>query len=143
MTATTAVASGEWGEHVALAFARLDERQRRWVGSLLAAVLGRGGTQQIAPLAGLDQQTIRQGSIDRQRPLADYPADGRVRRPGGGRPPLTKKRPPLRRRCKTSWPRKAVAPRQGTPKTHAAVYARGQNGWEVLRQRRSDVCARA
>jgi hypothetical protein len=37
MTATTAVASGDWSEHVALVFARLDERQQRWVGGLLSA----------------------------------------------------------------------------------------------------------
>jgi hypothetical protein len=96
MTATNAVGSAEWSEHVALVFSRLDERQRRWVGALLASVLGRGGTKQIAAWADLDPKTIWQGSIDLQRQLADYPADGRVRRPGGGRPPLKKKMPPLR-----------------------------------------------
>ena len=40
MTATTAVASVDWSEHVALVFARLDERQQRWVGGLLSALLG-------------------------------------------------------------------------------------------------------
>lgn len=98
MAATTAVASGEWREHVALVFSRLDERQRRWVGGLLADVLGRGGTKQIAAWADLDPKTIRQGRIDLQRQLADYPADGRVRRPGGGRPPLKKKIPPSSKR---------------------------------------------
>src|SRR6266567_26613 len=93
MTATTAVVS----EHVALVFARLDERQQRWVGGLLSALLGRGGTKQIAALAGLDPKTIRQGRIDLQRHLEDSPADGRARRPGGGRPPLKKKIPPSSR----------------------------------------------
>ena len=97
MTATTAVASGDWSEHVALVFARLDERQQRWVGGLLSALLGRGGTKQIAALAGLDPKTLRQGRIDLQRQLEDYPDDGRVRRPGGGRPPLKKKTPPSSR----------------------------------------------
>lgn len=94
MTATTAVASGDWSAHVALVFSRLDERQRRWVGGLLADLLGRGGTTPIAEWAGLDPKTIRQGKIDLQRQLKDYPADGRVRRPGGGRPPLKKKTRP-------------------------------------------------
>jgi hypothetical protein len=94
MTATTAGANGDWSEHVALVFARLNERQRRWVGGLLSDVLGRGGTKQIASLSGLDPKTIRQGRIDLQRHLEDYPADGRIRRPGGGRPPLKKKSPP-------------------------------------------------
>jgi hypothetical protein len=97
MTAMTAVASGEWSAHVALVFARLDERQQRWVGGLLSALLGRGGTKQIAALAGLDPQTIRQGRIDLHRRLEDYPDDGRVRRPGGGRPSLKKKIPPSSR----------------------------------------------
>ena len=98
MTATHAVVSGEWPEYVALVFSRLDERQRRWVGALLAQVLGRGGTKQIAAWADLDPKTIWQGRIDLQRHLEDYPADGRVRRPGGGRPPLKKKMPPSSRR---------------------------------------------
>ena len=97
MRATKAVGSEEWSEHVALVFARLDERQQRWVGGLLSALLGRGGTKQIAALAGLDPKTIRQGRIDLQRQLEAYPDDGRVRRPGGGRPPLKKKTPPSRR----------------------------------------------
>jgi len=97
MTATTAGARGDWSEHVALVFSRLDERQRRWVGSLLSEVLGRGGTKQIAALAGLDPKTLRQGRIDLQRQLEDYPHDGRVRRPGGGRPTLKKKLRPLSR----------------------------------------------
>ena len=40
MRATKAVGSEEWSEHVALVFARLDERQRRWVGALLAHEYG-------------------------------------------------------------------------------------------------------
>ncbi len=93
MTATTAVATGDWSEHIALVFSRLNEQQRRWVGGLLSDLLGRGGTNQIAELAGLDPKTIRQGRIDLKRQLENYPDDGRVRRPGGGRPPLKKKNP--------------------------------------------------
>jgi len=142
MTATTAVASGDWSEHVALVFARLDERQQRWVGGLLSAVLGRGGTKQIATLAGLDPKTIRQGRIDLKRHREDSPDDGRVRRSGGGRPPLKKKIPPSSRREKTWWTRRPVAIPKGTHNTHEAVYARSPHGWDEPLHRRSDVCAR-
>ena len=64
MTAVTAVAVEDWSEQIALVFSRLDERQRRWVGGLLSDLLGRGGTKQVAVLAGLDPKTIRQGRID-------------------------------------------------------------------------------
>jgi len=97
MTATTAVGTGDWSEHVGLVFSRLNEQQRRWVGGLLSDLLGRGGTKQIAELAELDPKTIRQGRIDLERQLEDYPNDGRVRRPGGGRPPLKKRIPPSSR----------------------------------------------
>ena len=98
MTATSVVASGDWSEHVALVFSRLDERQRRWVGGLLSDLLGRGGTKQIAEWSGLDPKTIRQGRIDLKRQLEDYPDESRVRRPGGGRPGLKKKTPASSRR---------------------------------------------
>ena len=94
MAAVTADVPLGWTEHVPVVFARLDERQRRWVAGLLAEVLGHGGTKQVSELAGLDPKTVRQGRIDLNGQLQDYPHDGRVRRPGGGRPPLTKKIPP-------------------------------------------------
>ncbi len=78
-------------KHVALVFARLDEQQRRWVAGLLAEVLGCGGTKQVAELAGIDPKTVRQGRIDLDGELSEYPHDGRVRRPGGGRPCIKKK----------------------------------------------------
>jgi len=49
MTATTAVASGDWSEHVALVFARLDERQQRWVGGDGLAVFCRPCWAEVAP----------------------------------------------------------------------------------------------
>jgi hypothetical protein len=79
--------------HLPLVFARLDEQQRRWVAGLLAEVLGRGGTKQVAELAGIDPKTVRQGRIDLDRELSEYPDDGRVRRPGGGRPAIKKRSP--------------------------------------------------
>ena len=77
-------------KHLSLVFARLNEQQRRWVAGLLSEVLGRGGTKQVAELAGLDPKTVRQGRIDLEHELREYPDDGRVRRPGGGRPSLKK-----------------------------------------------------
>ena len=76
-------------KHLPLVFARLDEQQRRWVAGLLSEVLGRGGTKQVAEIAGIDPKTVRQGRIDRE--LREYPHDGRVRRPGGGRPSIKKR----------------------------------------------------
>jgi len=76
-------------KHLPLVFSRLDEQQRRWVAGLLSEVLGRGGTKQVAEIAGIDPKTVRQGRIDRE--LREYPDDGRVRRPGGGRPSIKKR----------------------------------------------------
>jgi hypothetical protein len=77
-------------DHVSLVFARLDENQRRWVAGLLSNVLGHGGTKQVAEAAGIDPKTVRQGRIDLDANLEEYPDDGRVRRPGGGRPTIKK-----------------------------------------------------
>lgn len=77
--------------HLTLVFSRLDEQQRRWVAGLLSEVLGRGGTKQVAELAGIDPKTVRQGRIDLDRELSEYPDVGRVRRPGGGRPSIKKR----------------------------------------------------
>lgn len=94
MTAATVASTGQdWTGYVSLVFSRLDERQRRWVGGLLSEVLGHGGTKQVSDLAGLDPKTVRQGRIDLSNELKDYADDGRVRRPGGGRPPMKKRSP--------------------------------------------------
>lgn len=93
-TATIGLTGQDWTGHVSLVFSRLDERQRRWVGGLLSEMVGHGGTKQVSELVGLDPKTVRQGRIDLQNELEDYPDDGRVRRPGGGRPALKKRSPP-------------------------------------------------
>src|SRR5262245_12264029 len=69
----------------------LDERHRRLFAGLLASECGHGGVTLLARVTGLSRTTIRRG----QRELEDgiCPAPGRIRRPGGGRPPLEKKRP--------------------------------------------------
>ncbi len=77
--------------HVKLVCEQLNEKHRRWVAGLLSEVVGYGGTKWVATVTGLDPKTIRQGKIDLQNGLTGYPGE-RVRRVGGGRPPL-KKRP--------------------------------------------------
>ncbi len=89
-----ASAEQDWTRHALLVFSRLDERQRRWVGGLLSEVLGHGGTKQVSELAGLDPKTVRQGRIDLNNELKYFPDDGRVRRPGGGRPAIKKRSHP-------------------------------------------------
>jgi hypothetical protein len=75
-----------------LFLSRLDEAQRRWYVALEAERLGPGGERHLAQITGLDEQTIRRGRDDLAAGLADVPVD-RVRRPGGGRPPIEKKTP--------------------------------------------------
>ena len=68
----------------------LDERQRRLYAGLEALKLGHGGDRRVADLLGLDPGTVARG---RKQLLAGDVERQRVRRPGGGRPPLEKKRP--------------------------------------------------
>ncbi len=75
-----------------LFLSRLDEAQRRWFVALESNRLGSGGDHQLAEITGLDEQTIRRGREELAAGLADVPLN-RVRRPGGGRPPVAKKTP--------------------------------------------------
>lgn len=75
-----------------LFLSRLDEAQRRWYVGLESARIGLGGDRRLAEITGLDEQTIRRGREELATGLADAPVD-RVRRVGGGRPPLEKKTP--------------------------------------------------
>ena len=69
---------------------RLDEAQRRWYVGLESNRIGPGGDRRLAEITGLDEQTIRRGREELAAGLAGVPVD-RVRRPGGGRPPVEKK----------------------------------------------------
>lgn len=69
---------------------RLDEAQRRWYVALEAERLGPGGERLVAQITGLDEKTIRRGRTELAAGLVEPPA-GRVRGPGGGRPPVEKK----------------------------------------------------
>lgn len=76
--------------HMNLLLSRLNEAQRRWYVGLEAERLGHGGNHLLAQITGLDEQTIRRGRTELAAELAQTPTD-RVRRPGGGRPPVEKK----------------------------------------------------
>jgi hypothetical protein len=70
---------------------RLDEQQRRWYVALEAKKLGHGGASRMVQITGLSADTIRRGREELERELVDRPGE-RVRVPGGGRPPVEKKR---------------------------------------------------
>jgi hypothetical protein len=75
----------------------LDERGKRIWAATEAALLGFGGVAVVARATGLAESTIRLGkhefSLGRTRHPS--PVERRVRRPGGGRKPLTEKDPAL------------------------------------------------
>ena len=76
----------------------LDERQRRLYAGLESLRLGHGGDSRLAELTGLDVHTIAKGRAELLQ--RDVQLD-RVRRPGGGRHALEKKRPKSSRQSKS------------------------------------------
>lgn len=74
-----------------LFMSRLDEQQRRWYAALEAKKIGHGGATLMEKVTGLSVETIRRGRYELEGGLADRPVD-RVRKPGGGRKPVEKKR---------------------------------------------------
>jgi hypothetical protein len=86
----SAPASDQVKAAIVLFFALLDEKQRRLYAGLESLKFGQGGDRQIAGLLDVDPATVHRG---RQELLAEDIEPGRVRRPGGGRKPLEKKRP--------------------------------------------------
>jgi hypothetical protein len=82
-----------------LFMSRLDEQQRRWYAALEAQKLGHGGVTLIAKITGLSVETIRRGRYELENDLADRPM-GRVRKAGGGRKSVEKKRQLLNRSSK-------------------------------------------
>jgi hypothetical protein len=75
---------------IVLFFSLLDEKQRRLYAGLESLKSGHGGDVQIAELLGLDAGTVARGRRELVR--HDVEVD-RVRRRGGGRKPVEKKRP--------------------------------------------------
>lgn len=73
-----------------LFFATLNERQRRLYAGVESLRLGRGGDRRIAELTGLDVHTVARGR--RELVARDIELEA-VRRSGGGRWPVEKKRP--------------------------------------------------
>ena len=85
-----AVSSDEVRAAVVLFFSLLNEQQRRLYAALESLKWGHGGDRQVAGLLGLDVTTIAKG---RHELLAGDILTDRIRKPGGGRKPLEKKRP--------------------------------------------------
>ena len=72
----------------------LNERGRRMVAAVEAVEIGHGGVSVVSRACGLSRVTITKGIQElREVPLAE----GRVRRPGGGRTPLVVRDPALPR----------------------------------------------
>ncbi len=74
---------------IILFLSTLDERQRRLYAGLESLRLGHGGDRRLAELTGLDIHTIAKGRTELLQRDVQF---DRVRRPGGGRPALEKKR---------------------------------------------------
>src|SRR5262245_43536646 len=70
----------------------MDERLRRRWAATEALALGHGGITAVAAATGLARNTIHAGILELRTPAQD---DGRVRRPGAGRKPLTATDPGL------------------------------------------------
>lgn len=75
---------------IALFYGLLDEQQRRLYAGLESLQHGHGGDRRMAELLGLDVATVARG---RRELAAGQVLHARVRREGGGRTPVEKKRP--------------------------------------------------
>ena len=73
-----------------LLLSRLNEQQRRWLAALESQKIGHGGDKLLSEITGLHPDTIRRGREELDADLQDRPTD-RIRKPGGGRPRLSKK----------------------------------------------------
>src|SRR5271166_4423683 len=74
----------------------MDERRRRQWAAAEARELGWGGVSLVARATGLSRPTIMAGLRDLNQPSLQRTAQAdRVRRPGGGRRPLTQTIPAL------------------------------------------------
>ena len=74
----------------------LDERTRRIMAANEALSLGYGGVSMVHRACGLSRKAIVKGIRDIQTGYA--PAEGRIRRPGAGRKPITESDPQLLKR---------------------------------------------
>jgi hypothetical protein len=85
-----AVSPEELKAAILLFYSLLDEQQRRLFAGLESMKLGHGGDTILAGFLHVDPHTVARG---RQQLLDQHVATGRVRRVGGGRTPVEKKRP--------------------------------------------------
>jgi transposase len=74
---------------------QIDERVRRLVLAAEAVAAGRGGQAAVARATGASRTTIRRGIVELRRPTERL-AQGRIRRPGGGRKRTVELDPSLR-----------------------------------------------
>jgi hypothetical protein len=75
---------------IVLFFSMLNEKQRRLYAGLESLQLGYGGDQRLAEFIGLDPHTVAKG----RRELLEQDLEvERIRKAGGGRKPVEKKRP--------------------------------------------------
>lgn len=82
------VESNEAKAALVLFMSLLDEKQRRLFGGLESLRLGWGGDREVAEAIGLDPHTVAKG----RKELLEHDVEmDRLRRPGGGRPPIKKK----------------------------------------------------
>lgn len=83
-------ASDETRAAIILFLSSLDEKRRRLFAGLESLRMGRGGDQRIAEWTGMDAHTVARGRHE----LVERDLDlDRVRKPGGGRRAVEKKRP--------------------------------------------------
>jgi transposase len=82
----------ELASKFAVLLPQLDERQRRLLLGAEARQLGRGGIARVAAAAGVSRPTVARGIAE---VLEGGVGEGRVRKPGGGRKPLTETDPGL------------------------------------------------
>lgn len=88
--ARAAVVSDELKAAIVLFSSMLDERQRRLYAGLESLKLGYGGDQRIADFIGMDPHTVARG----RRELLEQDLEvERIRKAGGGRKAVEKKRP--------------------------------------------------
>src|SRR6266487_3388234 len=75
----------------------MDERMRRQWAASEAQAYGWGGVSAVSGAIGMSPNTIRRGwsELLERRAHPETPVDQRVRRPGGGRKPLTQIDPNL------------------------------------------------
>ncbi len=84
------VVSDELKAAIVLFSSLLDEKQRRLYAGLESLKLGHGGDRRIAEFIGMDPHTVAKG---RRELLEQDLETDRIRKAGGGRMPLEKKRP--------------------------------------------------